>query len=97
MEKQIKTFEEFLNEKELEYPWDESGKIELKRKVLLQEIPKLEDRRYKLVKLTDWGFWDGDVMVSIDDKIAKKIIAKLKQEVKYAPEQFLDELAEFII
>ncbi len=50
---------------------------------------------YQLIKLTDWGFWaeaGGEAMISVDEKMLKKIVNTLIKFIPHAPGHFLDEL-----
>ena len=49
-----------------------------------------------LVDLTSWGFWRGNMMVSIDYNTGRKIIDNLEHELRNAPQHFKLEAYEMV-
>ena len=76
------------------------GNSELKKAAIkfVKELKKNPNSySYELTRLTEWGFWTesgGEQMISLDNKMLKKVANELSKFIKYAPEHFLVELNE---
>ena len=74
------------------------GNSELKKAAIkfVKELKKNPNSySYQLTRLTEWGFWTesgGEQMISLDNKMLKKVANELSKFIKYAPEHFLVEL-----
>lgn len=97
MNRIIKAVDQVLSEDELS--------IEEVRSLLIDNIlPNLSKLsmlrewavRDDLIKLTEWGFYRGDVMAIIDEEIAGNIVRQLIEYVPDAPDFFIKDLYDLL-